>query len=95
MIFSNIRFRRQISGSGSQLRELSAIRHEGSACIRILLRPKNHILTTPGAAAAAGGSDDGWYMTGNTGGIAEDFARRRRFRELVASLSRQRSCQLR
>jgi len=47
------------------------------------------------AAAAPGGRDDGWYMTGNTGGIADEFARRRLFRELVASLPRQRSRQLR
>ena len=46
-------------------------------------------------AAAAGGSDDGWYMTGSTGGTAEDFAHRRRFRELVASISRKHSLQLR
>jgi len=46
-------------------------------------------------AAAAGGSDDRWYMAGSTGGTAEDFAHRRRFRELVASLSQKHSRQLR
>ena len=47
-----ILFRRQISISGSQLRELSVINYEASACIRILLRPKNHIPTTPGRDAS-------------------------------------------
>jgi len=49
MIFWNIRFRKQISSSGSQLREFCVIRYEGSAYIRILWRPQKHILTTPGA----------------------------------------------
>jgi len=68
-----------------------------STFVDVGMRPSVAIKVESGvrAAAAAGGIDDGWYMTGNTGGTAEDFARRRRFRELVASLSRQRSRQLR
>jgi len=46
-------------------------------------------------AAAAGESDDGWYMAGSTGGTTEELAHRRRFRELVASLSRKHSRPLR
>jgi len=34
-------------------------------------------------AEAADGIDDGWYMTGCTGGTAEDFEHLRRFRKLV------------
>jgi len=41
------RFRRQISVSVSESRELSVIKYTASACIRILFRPEIHILTTP------------------------------------------------